>query len=338
MSSFNTNLIVTSERQRKNRFISSRFISQATIFHPASRLTPTMQSKLIEMAKGGGTAPNSPLESVHIHCEDKHYRVDLHVDYLLQPHRDILEAMLAYAATIQLNEASYSKGARLTWAQVYQAIDNKKGSKSQHDHFDSYISSDATVLSMSLSELATRIGVSPTQKNYDQIQRRITQLATTHLIIHELSHEQQSVSKRPLAFVQDYRFYYNSSHLKSGRDNENHGTNHVFLIPDKRLLQTIRDHGYCYRLDQHKIIHYTKASVRSFLKYITSYQTELLNEKTLEWALDSYLHSIASKVGHSFRNSLKKDLLENATQIEQHFNLRFQYTKLGIQIIYTGEV
>lgn len=326
MSSVKANLIVTTESQRKNRFISSRLISQANIFYPASRLTPTMQSKLIEIAKRGGTTLNAPLESVHIHCEGKHYRVDLHINYLLQSHHDILETILAYADTIQLNDVSYSNGAQLTWAQVYQTVENDPLTELQQESFDSYISNDATILSMPLNELATKIGVAATPENYEQIQRRITQLSTTQLVVNELSDDQRIVSKRPLTFVQDYRFYCNKSHTKNRWIKDQDLTNHVFLIPDKRFLQMIRDHGYGYRLDHHKITHYTKASVRSFLKYITSYQTELLNDKTLDWAIDRYLHSIASKVSDNFRHSLKKDLLDNAKQIEQHFSLRLQCT------------
>ena len=72
-------------------------------------------------------------------------------------------------------------------------------------------------------------------------------------------------------------------------------TNHVFLVPDMRLLQAIRDHGYYYRLEQHKMTNYSKPSVRSFLKYITTHKAEFLHNKKFEWALDSYIQSIASK-------------------------------------------
>lgn len=335
MTLFKVNLIVTPESQRQNRFISSRLVSQATIFYPASQLTPTMKSKLIEMAKGGGTDPNSPLESTYINWEGKHYRIDLHADYLLQVHRDILDVMLAFAETIQLDDVSYSNCNHFSWKDVYQTID--KVTEIQQNNLDSSISSDATILSMSLNELATKIGLSSTKKNHEKIQRCIIQMATTHLVINELSEDRSVRSKRPLKLIQDYRFCYNKSHTNSERNTERALINHVFLIPDKRLLQSIRDHGYCYRLDQHKITQYTKASVRSFLKYIISNQLDTLNNKTLDWALDCYLHSIASKVSHDFRNRLKIDLLENAKQIEQHFYLRFQYTDQSIQIFYTGD-
>ncbi|MBF4280992.1 DNA mismatch repair protein, partial [Vibrio anguillarum] len=45
-STSSSSLTVINEEDRKNRFISSILFSRATIFHPASRLTSTMQSKL----------------------------------------------------------------------------------------------------------------------------------------------------------------------------------------------------------------------------------------------------------------------------------------------------
>ena len=307
-----TSLTVTNEEDRKNRFISSILFSRATIFHPASRLTSTMKSKLMDVAQGGGTDPNRPLESVTINSYGKNFQVDLHVDYLLQPHRDILETMLAYAQTIQLDDESYEAGARLTWSQVYQTISDGEESDSQEDSFDSFIDPDATVLSISMYELATRMGMATTRANYDQIERRITQLATAHLVINEIDEDQNITSKRPLEFVQDYRFYCDKSKFKTGKKSTKNQTNHVFLVPDMRLLQAIREHGYYYRLEQHKMTHYSKPSVRSFLKYITTHKGKFLNTKTLEWALDNYIQSIASKVSHSFRSDLRKDIMANA--------------------------
>ena len=333
----NSSLTVVNEEDRKNRFISSILFSRATIFHPASRLTSTMQSKLIKVAQGGGTDPNHPLESVNIKSYGKKFRVDLHVDYLLQPHRDILETMLAYARTIQLDDISYDAGARLTWSQVYQTITDGDISDTQQDGFDSFIDRDATVLSISMYELATRMGMATTRANYNQIERRITQLAAAHLVINELDEEQNIVEKKPLKFVQDYRFYCDLSKFKRGRKNNKKSTNHVFLVPDMRLLQVIRDHGYYYRLEQYKMANYSKPSVRSFLKYITTHKAEFLHNKKFEWALESYIQSIASKVSHSFRSDLRKDLLAQAIQIEKDFGLQFRDVGNGIQIFYIRE-
>lgn len=331
-----TKLTVTDEENRKNRFISSILFSRATIFHPASRLTSSMQNKLINIAKSGGTNPNQPLESVKISSYGKDFQVDLHVDYLLQPHRDILETLLAYARTIQLDEESYDLGARLTWKQIFNTIGEGVISGSQADNFDSFIDREATVLSMSMYDLAKRMGVATTRANYDQIERRIVQLSTAHLIINELDEHGKIISKKPLSFIQDYRFYCDKTKHKN-RHNNNNLTNHVFVVPDMRLLQAIRDHGYYYRIEQYKMAHYTKPSVRSFLKYITTHKSTFLNNKTLEWAIDSYIESIASKVSHSFRSDLRRDLLTNAVLIEQDFGLQFRDTVKGWQIFNIGE-
>lgn len=335
--SFNTNLTVINEEDRKNRFISSILFSRATIFHPASRLTSTMQNKLVAIAKTGGTNPNQPLESVKINSYGKDFRVDLHVDYLLQPHRDILETLLAYAKTIQLDDESYELGARLTWTQVFNTIDEGEVSHSQGDSFDSFIDREATVLSMSMYELAKRMGIAPTRANYDQIERRIIQLSTAHLIINELDDAGNVTGKKPLSFVQDYRFYCDKTKFKNRRSYNKNLTNHVFVVPDMRLLQAIRDHGYYYRLEQHKMAHYSKPSVRSFLKFITTHKSTFLNAKSLDWAIDSYIDSIASKISHSFRSDLRRDLLANALTIEQDFQLQIRDVGNGWQIFNVGD-
>ena len=331
-----TNLTVINEEDRKNRFISSILFSRATIFHPASRLTSSMQSKLIEIAKSGGTNPNQPLESVNVSSYGKTFQVDLHVDYLLQPHRDILETLLAYAQTIQLDDDSYDMGARLTWSQVFRTIGEGEISASQSDGLDSFIDREATVLSMSMYDLAKRMGMAPTRANYDQIEKRIIQLSTAHLIINELDDNNDIVGRKPLSFVQDYRFYCDRTKHKNKRSNQNNLTNHVFVVPDMRLLQAIRDHGYYYRLEQYKMSHYSKPSVRSFLKYITTHKVSYLHTKTLDWAISSYINSIASKVSHSFKSDLKKDLIANAIQIEQDFSLQLRDVGKGLQIFNVG--
>lgn len=331
------NLTVVNEEDRKNRFISSLLFSRATIFHPASRLTFSMQKKLIEVAKNGGTDPNFPLESVTIKSYGKDFRVDLHVDYLLQPHRDILETLLAYAQTIQLDQHSYETGARLTWTQVFQTISDGELSSTQEDGFDSFLDSESTVLSMSMYDLATRMGMATTRANYNQIEKRIVQLSTAHLIINELDEEGAVIGKKPLSFVQDYRFYCDKSKYKRTIQDSKNLTNHVFVVPDMRLLQAIRDHGYYYRLEQYKMSHYSKPSIRSFLKFITTHEPQFLNRKTFDWLIDSYIESIASKVSHSFRSDLKKDLLANAVTIEQDFSIQFRDTGNGYQVFYIGD-
>ena len=51
---------------------------------------------------------------------------------------------------------------------------------------------------MSMYELATRMGMAHTRANYDQIERRITQMATAHLVNNELDEEQNVVGKKTI--------------------------------------------------------------------------------------------------------------------------------------------
>ena len=336
MDNNNSGLSVVDEKDRANNFISSILFSRATIFHPAARLTPTMKSKLINVVASGGTNLKLPLESVNIKSYGKDLQVDLHVDYLLQAHRDILETMLAYAKTIQLDDESYNSGGRLTWEQILDTVLDGSPSATQKDGFDTFIDRELTVLSMSMYELTQRLGIASVRKNYNTIEQRIIQLSTAHLVINELDSEDNITNKRPLSFIQDYRFHCDRSKFKSVK-NEKNLTNHVFIVPDKRLLLAIRDQGYYYRLEQHKMVNYKSLSVRSFLKFITTHKADFLHTKKLDWAIKSYVESIASPVSHSFKSDLKKTLMNNVLQIEKDFKLQFREVANCIQIFNVAE-
>lgn len=333
---------MTDEKDRANKFISSILFSRATIFHPSSRLTPKMKSKLVSIAQSGGTDINRPLESVKIRSYGKDFRVDLHVDYLLHPHRDILETLLAYALIIKLDAESYASGGRLSWLQVLSTLSNAQMSSTQpdaiQDGFDGMIDRDAIILSMSMYDLAIKLKIQPTRKNYEQIEQRIMQLSTAKLIVNELDDDNNIVDKKPLSFINDFRFCFDKKKMKNKRGINKCLTNHVFIIPDARLLAAIRDHGYYYRLEQHKITNYSTLSVRSFIKWLTTHTFNYLHTKRLSWAITEYIASIASPVSASFKSDLKRGILSNALQIEKDFNLQIKVSHLkDEQLFYTGE-
>lgn len=319
-------LTITEEKDRANRFISSLLFSRATVFHPSNRLTTHMKDRLMAVASSGGTNLNIPLESVIMNSYGKQLRVDLHVDYLLQPHRDILETILAYGKTMQLDDETYESGGNLSWHNVFKTIENGCEPKITPDGFDSHIDREATVISMSMYELATRMNMAPTRANYDQIERRIVQLKTAMLLINEIDSDGDIIDRKPLSFISDFRFYCDFSKFKGCKPPSKIQTNHVFIIPDFRLLESIRDYGYYYRLEQFKMSHYSKPSVRSFLKYIKTHEMSFVNNKKLDWAIDSYINSIASKVSHSFRSDLRKDLLLKSATIHEDFGYQFIVT------------
>ena len=122
--------------------------------------------------------------------------------------------------------------------------------------------------------------------------------------------------------MQDYRFYCDRTKYKNL--NQNNLTNHVFVVPDMRLLQAIRDQGYCHCLEQYKMSHYSKPSVRSFLKYITTHKVSYLHTKTLDWAISSYINSIASKVVIALKVTQKRSYRKCNTN-----RARFQSTVKG---------
>ncbi|CAH0530730.1 hypothetical protein CTH30272_03072 [Allocatenococcus thiocycli] len=335
----NTSLSVINEEDRKNKFISSILFSRATIFHPSIRLTPSMVNKMHQIVELGGPDPKHPLESVHINSYGKDYRVDLHVNYLLQGHRDILETLLAFGKTIRLDDDSYEAGKKFTWSKVFETIDEGKLSSSQNPVFSDVLDSDATVLSMSMYDLAMQMGMTTSRQNYDQIEKRITQLSTASLAVNELNDEGQILSTKNVSFISKYCFYCDESKFKATSSSDKSRTNHVFIVPSPELLESIRDHGYFYRLEQKKMGNYSKASVRSFLKYSTTHKSSYLHNKTLDWLIKKYIQSIASETSKSFKWDLKKDLLASAEQIELDFGLHFETSEntKEVKIKYVGE-
>ncbi|MFL7013656.1 DNA mismatch repair protein [Enterovibrio norvegicus] len=319
-------LEVTHQESRPNNFISSLLYTRATVFYPALKLTETMKKKLVEVAESGGTNLDIPLGSSRINSYGKDLVVNLHGDYLLQPHRDILENLLAFATTIKLNDASYDSGAQITWKTVFETVEKGNPSETQEDGFDSFIDRSAVVLSTSMYALAKHINLTPHPTNYKVIERRIVQLANASIIIDELDENGVVKDKKLVKFIQDFRFYHDSSKKKNPKVSTSNKTNHVFVVLDRRLLSAIRDHGYFYRLEQVKMTHYKTPTLRSFLKFCLTNKHSFLSGKQLDWLIKQYLESIPVPLSNPsrMRTSLRKDILKNAVLIEADFGIQFR--------------
>ncbi|KEY90957.1 hypothetical protein CF67_29007 (plasmid) [Candidatus Photodesmus blepharus] len=328
-------LTVVSETNRKNNFISSLLLSRMTIFHPSQRPTPYMIRRLSEIAKRGGTNFLTPLESQVVSVYGKDYQIDLFVDYLLQGHRDLLDTLLAFSTTITLDETAYKSGKKFTWSEIIrETLPEGNLSSIQHDNFD-VLNTGSVVLSISMYDLAKRMGIMPHRSSYNMIEKRISQLAGAFITVSELDEENNFKNRSHLRFIQDFRFLYDNSKNKNGKAKKN--TNHLFIVPDNRLLKAIRDQGYFYRKEQYLMCHYSKPSVRSFLKYLRTHQYQFINGKTFEWLLSNYIASIPSPVSKTFKNDLKKSVISVDRQIESDFSVQLKKVDGETRIFYVGD-
>ncbi|MCR9501866.1 DNA mismatch repair protein [Vibrio vulnificus] len=315
-------LSVIDEKDRANKFISSLLFSRATVFHPSARMTPSMSKRMAEVASMGGVSFDHPLEVVTVNSFGKNFRVELHNNYLLHAHRDVLETLLAYAKLIKLDDEAYKSGGKMTWRAVLGTLNDAQTlPNSSEQSLDEEIDNNAIVLSMSMYELATRMKIKPTRSNYRLIEDRIFQLNTSKLFICEMDSDGHISSRKPLSFVKEFMLCYDKSKNKNGKSDDV-VANHIFVVPDQRLLEAIKSHGYYYRLEQHKITNYRSYAVRSFIKWLTTHNLDFLHTKKLSWAIEEYMNSVASNVGASFRYDLKRSLLEVRDQIESDFNLQ----------------
>lgn len=343
MTDQQSNLEITDEKDRANKFISSIIYSRATVFHPSTRHTQRMKDRLVELATSGGIDPARPLESVEMSSYGRRYKVDLHVEYLLQTHRNLLETIFAYGQTIKLDDESYNAGKRLNWKSVLGTVEGIKLSESQPDAFDVIADPNATVFSISMYEIAKRLGKRQNRINYDQFERLILQLSAAKMTVSEFDENDNIIDVKTMNFIQDYRLCYDSSKIKNngntGKGKKNHNlTNHVFIVPDVKLIRLIAEQGYYYRLDQRKMLNYKSSAVQSFIKWITTHKGKFLNTKKLDWLIDEFLASIASPVSVNFRNELKKSLIADSLQLEKDFDLQIRSVNgQPEQVFYVGD-
>ncbi|ENM5835494.1 DNA mismatch repair protein [Vibrio metoecus] len=333
-----SSLEVTVERERPNNFISSLLYSRATVFYPALKLTESMKKRLVEIAESGGTNLNTPLGTTNINSYGKDLRVNLYGDYLLQPHRDILETLLAFATTIRLNDKSYEEGAKMSWGDIFKIIPNGHmcGNEHYNDGFDSIIDRSAVVLSTSMYDLAKRLNLTPHPSNYEIIERRLVQLTSAFLMVEEIDKDGDCVDRRMVKFIQDIRFFHDPSKNKRHSISAKNKTNHIFVVLDQRLLAAIRDHGYFYRLEQKKMVKYRSPSTRSFLKFVLTNKLSFLSGKQINWLIDQYLNSMPIPLSNPsrMRTTIREDVLKHAVSIEADFDFQVKADDEGVIRLY----
>lgn len=330
MNELKNNLEVTIQELRANSFISSLLYSRAAIFYPANRLTKGMEKKLIEVAESGGTNPENPLGSTVIKSYGKRLEVNLHGDYLLQPHKDVLEAVLAFADTIQLSEESYKAGASIKWKDVYATIPNGSKANARDDEFDIISDSSSVVLSIGLYKLSKKLGYSNPADSYLLIERRLMQLTSAFLYVYELNESDSRINKRLVRFVEDIRFYHDPSKVTRA-DASKDKTNHLFLVVDKRLLAAIRDFGYAYRLDHHKMAKYRTPSLRSFIMFMRTHKPKFLHGKELDWLIKLYINSIPVSISNPRKMlaAIRNHVIKNANDVATDFGVYIKKNELG---------
>lgn len=330
-----TELKITEEQDRPNNYISALLYSRATLFYPAAKITEAMKKKLIDVAESGGTDFENPLAKIDINSYGKNLTVYLHGDFVLQPHRDILEALLAFATTIKLTDESYSEGKKMSWDSILSTIFNNSNARIKNEPFESTIDSDAVVLSSSLYDLANNLNLDPHPYNYRIIERRLSELLSAFLVVEEKDEHGICIDKKIVRFIQDIRFVHDPMKNKRGGASKNK-TNHIFVVIDHRLLAAIRDHGYFFRAEQKKISKYKEPSVKSFLKFMLTNNVKFLSGKKLEWLMEQYLSSIPVQLSNPRRmkSSLKNNLIKYKNQMLEDFEVMIKTDESGVYRMY----
>lgn len=310
---------IEKEEDRRNTNISFVVFGRATIFHPSSRQTPTMRRKLEEVAKLGGAGLKKPLETIEVNAYGTDYKIDLHNHYLLVPHREILESILAHGNIIKLTDESYKRGEKLTWDKIYESV-GVKGKEVERSSASAHIPAGGVVISISMYKLATAMGIKPQRTNYDVIANRIFELQNTNMIITETT-KKGVTTQYPLRLISEFRLFSDANAVtkeKAGFES----INHVFIVPDMSLLKAIGHKGYLPRADQLLMKNYSKPSLKSFLKFVLTHDPEFYDGRTLDWLISQYRKSMASVVNAAFYSILKKELIANIYKIENDFSIR----------------
>ncbi|MBD1577911.1 DNA mismatch repair protein [Vibrio sp. S11_S32] len=322
-------LEIISPENRSDCLVSSLLLAKATLFYPAEKITKKMRERLVEVANSGGSNPNMPLTSMDIKILGEQYSIGIHGDFLLLPHREILETIIANAKSISLSDNAKS-GMNLRWSHILTTIENAEETKRHNKPFDSVINPNATILSISMYDLAKCLGVATHRRNYEKIEERIFQLSNASLLADRVCEETGNKLERiPIRFIEDFRFCYDPSLNVSGRPSECE-CNHVFVIPHPELLSAIKSHGYLYRKEQHLMTKYArKPLLKSFLKYIKTNKGSFLHKKKLNWLLKQYIQSfpVAPSNVSRMRISIVDGISENRTSLKEDFGISFTNLK-----------
>lgn len=333
-------IFITTEDERPDNFVSTTFFGRATIFHPSKNLSEAMIARKKEIAGVPDGLANIPLVQVEADVHGESYTVSLYGEYLLQVHREILETVFAHGKCMKCDRELLDQGVQYVWGDIYDdiesgstpRIDIKKASPKEREivNPNTLVKSPyLPIFSMSLYELATRLGMSPNRKNYESIMSRIRTLHMAQVDIRRKLPE-GGYEEFPVSFLDDYRFYCDHSKLRRSTKERNEkgdvvtAANHIFLVPSPQLLQAIRFKGYFKASEQASIANYSKPSVKSFLKYLGTHKRTFVEAKTLDYMIGEYVASIASETSRTFSYDLKKTIIELSGQIEKDFKYQIK--------------
>ncbi len=319
-----SNLQVTAAKDRRDILVSSLLYSRATMFYPALRETKAMKETRMAVMNAGGTAPDRPLASTKVNLFGVDYNIGLHSEFLLHPHREILENLLSYAQTIQLDDKAIQENRPFLWSEVLSTVKNytplHKNSIPLSNNIDPY----ATVLSMSMYDLALAIGLTPHKTNYETIEERITQLASAWMLADRLDDDGNVVDRAPIRFILDFRLVHDPS--QSVNDKSTGSTpNHVFIVPHSDLLKAISGAGYIYRREQILFSQYSQPLLRSFIKFLKTHTGSFLQGKKLDWLLQFYIESFSVEPSNKSRLKieLRKLVIDNSEALEKDWGILF---------------
>ena len=196
--------------------------------HSVRRLTTGMKNQLKEVANKGGSWLIRALASANIRLFNNIYRIDIHNNWMINPHVKLLKTILANADIIQLSNDSYQNNQELRWSNIkdfiyddVEFIDNQTMTNSDNSAQtnikdklgDDVILPGAIVLSITFYKLAKSLGYAPIAKNYQMIIDRLFEIYN-HLMIVSKIEDGSVIESEPMRYLQDFKLLYNPSLVK----------------------------------------------------------------------------------------------------------------------------
>jgi len=344
--------------------VSIKTLGRAVSFHPSGSLSDAMKKRLEEVALAGGPSKDNPLSSTEMTLYGRKYRVNVHNNFLLTPHQELLESILTAGDCLQLNDESYDNGDVLSWSSVINAVnsnasvvhvdklkakagltDNKKVSKvsAQHppfqliDYNESYIDRDSVVISISLYRLAQALGQEGHITNYKRYIKRIFELDNFKAWIDEIDDFGNTISSRPLKFFDTVHFIHNPNLVKNGQVSKNNKTeNHVLIVVDKTMLKLFATEGYLPGRLQKLLCNYRSPTMKSFIRFLLTNTHDFIESKPLSYHLKLYNQTRAFPSSRKVMSALKSNFIKYQDSLSKHFGFNM-YEDQGKTYLYIKE-
>ena len=338
-------LELTLNKDRSDTKVSTYLIGRSLAYHPSTHLTPSMKKRLLEIAELGGPGLDRPLATTEVDIFGKLHRLDLHNNFLLHSHREVLETIICMSDHIQLSESSYEQGRELRWVDVLNLISNKAeavtGKNIQGktyttpDHMlttGNIIDRHNAVLSISLYDLSLALNQRPIRENYNRNLQKIFELSNNLLILHDISGKADGIIGQEIRQFEDLKLVYNPETIKNPLITDK-STNHVFIVLRAEMLDLLQSQGYITRSMQSRMKNYSKPTVKAFIKFVLANKGSFIHGKELDFFIKKYRESLIFPISNKVKLTLRVSILDSKDQLKEDFGLELSKYQLQKDIV-----